>query len=121
MERVDLNALSVTGTARLRAQIPARAESIYQIASISKQFTAAAILRLVEQGKLSVDDPARTYLPELDARFDAITIRHLLTHTSGVRDFGWARRAADAASTPGGPRPSDVPWSPRTSQPGADA
>lgn len=69
------------------AQIPARAEAIYQIGSISKQFTAAAILRLVEQRKLGVDDPARTYLPELDSRFDAITIRHLLNHTSGVRDY----------------------------------
>jgi CubicO group peptidase (beta-lactamase class C family) len=70
-----------------QAQIPARADSLYQIGSITKQFTAAAILRLVEQGKLTVDDPARRYLPELDTRFDAITIRHLLNHTSGVRDY----------------------------------
>ena len=69
------------------ANVPARIDSVYQIGSVSKQFAAAAILRLVEQGTLSIDDQARKFLPELDARFDAITIRHLLNHTSGVRDY----------------------------------
>ncbi len=67
--------------------VPAGIDSVYQIGSVSKQFTAAAILRLVEEEKLSVDDKARKFLPELDQRFDAITIRHLLNHTSGVRDY----------------------------------
>lgn len=62
-------------------------QDIYQIASVSKQFTAAAIVRLAEAGTLRVEDKARTWLPELDARFDAITIEHLLHHTSGVRDY----------------------------------
>lgn len=61
--------------------------AVYQIASVSKQFTAAAIMRLADQAKLRVEDKARTWLPELDQRFDAITIEHLLTHTSGVRDY----------------------------------
>lgn len=62
-------------------------EGVYQIASVSKQFTAAAIVRLATAGRLSVEDKARRWLPELDARFDAITIEHLITHTSGVRDY----------------------------------
>lgn len=63
------------------------AESVYQIGSLTKQFTAAAIMRLVEGGKVRTDEKARTWLPELDARFDAITIEHLLTHRSGLREY----------------------------------
>lgn len=69
------------------ANIPVRSDSVFQIASVTKQFTAAAVMRLVEEGTLSVDDRARNFLPELDSRFDAVTIRHLLNHTSGVRDY----------------------------------
>jgi D-alanyl-D-alanine carboxypeptidase len=61
--------------------------SVYQIASVTKQFTAAAILRLVEEGKVRTEEKARTWIPELDARFDAITIEHLLTHRSGLREY----------------------------------
>jgi D-alanyl-D-alanine carboxypeptidase len=64
-----------------------RNDTVYQIASVTKQFTAAAIMRLEEETRLSLDDRAGLYLPELDERFDAITIRHLLTHSSGVRDY----------------------------------
>jgi D-alanyl-D-alanine carboxypeptidase len=64
-----------------------RTDTVYQIASVTKQFTAAAILRLEEDARLAVGDRAGLYLPELDERFDAITIRHLLTHTSGLRDY----------------------------------
>lgn len=70
------------------ANVPARTDSVYSIASVTKQFTAAAMLRLEDEGTLSVGDKARKFLPELDERFDAITIRHLLNHTSGVRDYG---------------------------------
>lgn len=73
---------------------PATTRSVYQIASVSKQFTAAAVMRLVEQGTLSVSDRARKWLPELDERFDAITIEHLLTHTSGVRDYNVQLKSA---------------------------
>jgi CubicO group peptidase (beta-lactamase class C family) len=69
------------------AAIPARPDTVFSIGSLTKQFTAAAILKLEDQGKLSVTDKARKFLPELDARFDAITIRHLLHHTSGVREY----------------------------------
>jgi CubicO group peptidase (beta-lactamase class C family) len=58
----------------------------YEIGSISKQFTAAALLLLQQDGKLSLDDPAAKYLPELTRARD-ITIRMLLTHTSGYSDY----------------------------------
>ena len=64
-----------------------RNDTVYQIGSVTKQFTAAAIMRLVEAGKLNTTDKARTWIPELDARFDAITIEHLLTHRSGIREY----------------------------------
>ena len=59
--------------------------SAFETASLSKQFTAFAVLLLEQDGRLSIDDPVTKYLPEM-ARFKAITLRHLLTHTSGLRD-----------------------------------
>ena len=58
----------------------------YSIGSISKQFTAAAILMLAEEGKLSLDDPVSKYVPGL-TEGDKVTIRELLSHTSGYQDF----------------------------------
>lgn len=75
------------GLSDVRTGRPVANTAVYQIASVSKQFTAAAIMRLVEQGKLSLDDRARQWVPELHIRYDAVTIRHLLTHTSGVADY----------------------------------
>jgi CubicO group peptidase (beta-lactamase class C family) len=74
------------GRLDLETNVPVSTGAIFEIASVSKQFTAAAILRLAEEGRLKVDDPVRRFVPELDARFDAITIRHLLNHTSGIPD-----------------------------------
>ncbi|HET7656051.1 MAG TPA: serine hydrolase domain-containing protein [Luteimonas sp.] len=59
----------------------------YRLASVSKQFTAAAILLLAQDGKLSLEDPVRRWLPSLPAVADPITIEHLLTHTSGLVDY----------------------------------
>jgi CubicO group peptidase (beta-lactamase class C family) len=71
----------VTGTA-------ATPRSVMQIGSLTKQFTAAAIVRLAERGALSLDDRIEKYVPEFDPRGATITLRHLLTHTSGVpRDW----------------------------------
>ena len=67
------------------AGIPARDSDIYQIGSVSKQFTAAAIMRLVEQGKVSLDDKVSKYVPEI-LPLDA-TLSQLLTHTSGINDY----------------------------------
>lgn len=69
-----------------RAGVPARVDARYKIASISKQFTAAAMLLLAEDGKLSLDDPVSKYLPDL-TRSHEVTLRQLLSHTSGYRDF----------------------------------
>ena len=60
--------------------------SIFHVASVSKQFTAAAIMLLARDGKLSLDDNIRKYVPEIPDYGTPITIRHLLTHTSGLRD-----------------------------------
>ena len=74
------------GMADLDHNIPITPESVFHVASMSKQFTAAAILLLAQEGKLSLDDPAREYLPELPDFGTPITIRELLHHTSGLRD-----------------------------------
>jgi CubicO group peptidase (beta-lactamase class C family) len=74
------------GMANLESEAPITAGSIFHVASVSKQFTSMAILLLAEDGKLSLDDEVRKYLPELPDYGQRITLRHLLTHTSGLRD-----------------------------------
>jgi D-alanyl-D-alanine carboxypeptidase len=74
------------GQARLEPAEAATPAMRYSIGSISKQFTAAAILLLEQQGKLSIDDPVSKYLPEL-TRASEVTIRMLLSHTSGYQDY----------------------------------
>ncbi len=74
------------GKARLEPATPATAAMRYSIGSISKQFTATAILLLQEQGKLKLDDPVGKYVPGL-TRGDEVTIRQILSHTSGYQDY----------------------------------
>lgn len=74
------------GLARRDSRQPATAETRYAIDSVTKEFTAAAVLILVQQGKLSLDDPAGKYLPDLGPAA-SVTLRQLLTHTSGLRDY----------------------------------
>src|SRR6202050_117038 len=74
------------GNARLDPSTPATSEMRYKIGSISKQFTATAILMLAEQGKLSLDDPVSRFVPDL-TRAKEVTIRQLLSHTSGYQDY----------------------------------
>ena len=74
------------GMADLDHDVPIRSESVFHVASISKQFTAAAIVLLAQDGKLSLDDEVRKYIPELPDFGVRITIRHLIHHTSGLRD-----------------------------------
>ncbi len=74
------------GDARLDPATPAQSQMRYSIGSISKQFTAAAILMLAEEGKLSLDDPVSKYVPGL-TRGNEVTIRELLSHTSGYQDY----------------------------------
>jgi D-alanyl-D-alanine carboxypeptidase len=74
------------GTAKLDPHVAASPDMRYGIGSISKQFTAAAVLLLQQEGKLSLDDPVSRYVPGL-TRGDDVTIRQLLSHTSGYQDF----------------------------------
>jgi D-alanyl-D-alanine carboxypeptidase len=78
--------LHAYGNARLDPSIPARPDMRYSIGSISKQFTVTAILLLQEQGKLSIDDNVRKFVPGL-TQGNKVTIRQLLSHTSGYQDF----------------------------------
>ena len=78
--------LNAYGDARLDPKTPATTSMRYSIGSISKQFTAAAILLLQEQKKLSLDDKVAKYLPDL-TRANEVTIRQLLSHTSGYQDY----------------------------------
>lgn len=76
------------GMADLEHAVPNRPDTIFEAGSVSKQFTAAAILLLAEDGKLRLDDPVRKYVPELPEVAAPITIRQMLQHTSGLRDWG---------------------------------
>ena len=75
------------GMADLEAGIPATPATNYRLASVSKQFTSAAVLLLVEDGTVALDAPVRRWLPELPAVTGQVTVRHLLTHTSGLVDY----------------------------------
>jgi D-alanyl-D-alanine carboxypeptidase len=84
------------GFADLENDVPATAETVYRIGSITKQFTSAAIMRLMEQGKLSLDDTLQKFLPAFPTQGNRVTVRHLLNHTSGIKSYTslgpkWAR------------------------------
>jgi CubicO group peptidase (beta-lactamase class C family) len=75
------------GFADFETEEPLDAHMPFYLASLAKQFTAAAIIKLEEEGKLSLDDPLKKYLPMMPKFFDPIEIHHLLTHTAGVPDY----------------------------------
>jgi CubicO group peptidase (beta-lactamase class C family) len=75
------------GYANLELHVPASDSTIYQSGSLGKQFTSAAIMQLVDAGRLSLDDPIIKYFPEGRTAWRGITVRHLLTHTSGIPDY----------------------------------
>ena len=74
------------GFANLETGTPATTDTVFRIGSLTKQFTATAVLLLAEDGKLSIDDPVAKYLPQFPEN-DSTTIRQLLTHTSGIHDY----------------------------------
>jgi CubicO group peptidase (beta-lactamase class C family) len=90
------------GSANLEHDVPITTDTIFEAGSVSKQFTAAAVALLARAGKLSLDDPVRKYVPELPDFGSPITIRQLLHHTSGLRDWG------GLASLAGWPRTTRV-------------
>src|SRR6476619_8398311 len=76
------------GLADLEHNVPNTPQTIFESGSVAKQFTAASLVLLQQDGKLSIDDPVRKYIPELPDYGSPLTIRHLLNHTSGIRDWG---------------------------------
>jgi CubicO group peptidase (beta-lactamase class C family) len=75
------------GMANIELNVPLRTDHVFRIGSITKQFTAAAILRLAEAGKLSLQDELTRFLPEYPTHGKKITVEHLLTHTSGIKSY----------------------------------
>jgi CubicO group peptidase (beta-lactamase class C family) len=76
------------GLADLEHNVANTPQTIFESGSVAKQFTAAAVVLLQQDGKLSLDDPVRKYIPELPEYGSPLTIRHLLNHTAGLRDWG---------------------------------
>jgi D-alanyl-D-alanine carboxypeptidase len=75
------------GKANLELSVPATSGTVYQLGSVTKQFTAAAVMMLVREGKAALEDPIRKHLPELPEAWAGVTVRHLLNHTSGIRSY----------------------------------
>jgi CubicO group peptidase (beta-lactamase class C family) len=75
------------GYADIEHRVPVRPETVFQSASIGKQFTAVAVMLQVEDGKLALDDSFRKHFPDAPESWQPITVRHLLTHTSGIPDY----------------------------------
>lgn len=97
------------GLANQEREVPNDARTLFELASVTKQFTAAAVLRLVQQGKLQLDDPIHEHLPGVPEDCRGITIRHLLQHTSGMpgtNSRGWGDDLATVLPLflAGGPR-----------------
>jgi CubicO group peptidase (beta-lactamase class C family) len=81
------------GMADLELDVPLSPDSVFRLGSVTKQFTAVAILMLAEEGKLSLSDPITKFLPDYPTQGHVITVEHLLTHTSGIQSYtampGW--------------------------------
>ncbi|UVL58538.1 serine hydrolase [Pseudomonas sp. B21-035] len=88
-----------TGYADIEQRSPLTADSVFNLASVSKQFTAFAIHLLAREGKLSLDDSIRRYVPELGSYADPVTLRHLLHHSGGLPSYEDAAQAQGIADT----------------------
>lgn len=87
VEKGRLVSARAYGLANVELGVRASTDTVYEIGSVSKQFAAAAVMKLVEEGKLDLDKPIKTYLPKAPDKWDAVTLRHLLTHTSGLKNL----------------------------------
>ena len=83
------------GFANVEWNVPATPETVYQLASITKCFTATAVMQLVEDGKLSLKDNISAYLPDLPKTWSEVTVWHLLTHSSGIKNYTQLAAIAD--------------------------
>src|SRR5690349_20712953 len=75
------------GFANVEHQVPVKPETVFQSGSMGKQFTATAIMMLVEEGKLGLDDPITKYFKDAPASWNSVTVRQLLSHTAGFTDY----------------------------------
>src|SRR5271170_874066 len=75
------------GLANVELQVPVKPETIFQSGSVGKQFAATAIMMLVEEGKIGLEDPLTKYFPDAPATWKQVTIRELLSHTAGFTDY----------------------------------
>jgi CubicO group peptidase (beta-lactamase class C family) len=83
----DTLLLKAYGKADVEWDVPLPLDALFEIGSVTKQFTAVAILQLRDAGKLTLDDPVTRWLSDFDTRGHAVTLRHLLAHTAGIGDF----------------------------------
>ena len=97
VEGNDTLLLKGYGKADVECDVPMTVDAMFQIGSDTKQFTAAAILQLRDEGKLSLDDDITKWLPDFDTRGNKVTLRHLLDHTSGIVDLARCRSFARCA------------------------
>ncbi|QQS41245.1 MAG: beta-lactamase family protein [Acidobacteriota bacterium] len=77
------------GLANVEHSVPVKPETVFQSGSIGKQFTSFAVMLLVEDGKIRLDEKISAYLGDVPESWSNITVRHLLTHTSGMTDYDW--------------------------------
>jgi CubicO group peptidase (beta-lactamase class C family) len=97
------------GVADLENAVPVTPKTVFRLASVSKVFTAVAAIQLVEQGKLQLDDEVQKYVPSFPRKPWPITVRQLLTHTSGIRHYeGRAREIRSTAHYPSTLRALDI-------------
>src|SRR5687767_12540251 len=75
------------GLANVELNVPATKDTVFEIGSITKQFTATLILQLAEDNKLKLNDKVRQHLPNAPAAWNGVTLRHLLNHTSGITNY----------------------------------
>lgn len=87
------------GMANLEYDIPMKPENVFEIGSITKQFTAVSILMLMEQGKLALEDEITKYIPDYPTKGKKITVHHLLNHTSGIKSYTSMRSFIATAAT----------------------
>jgi D-alanyl-D-alanine carboxypeptidase len=96
------------GKADIEWDVPMQADAMFEIGSVTKQFTAAAILQLHDEGKLSLDDEITKWLPRLDTRGNRVTVRQLLNHTSGMVGFEAIPDFQQLSRNPSFPRDSVI-------------
>jgi CubicO group peptidase (beta-lactamase class C family) len=75
------------GLSNVELQVPVKPETVFQSGSVGKQFTATAVMMLVEEGKVGLDDPLTKYFPDAPAAWKEVTVRELLSHTAGFGDY----------------------------------